>query len=131
MDCAHKESLVLTRSARRLIRAKARQLCLRRDFQRCEQADIEQELWLAVLENSGRFDPQRASLETFLDRIVCSAAAMLLRRRWRQKRNHGLPTLSLESDCASTSEGPEPLAAAISPEDLTRRLGTVPADPLA
>ncbi|MGQ9636060.1 MAG: ECF-type sigma factor, partial [Bryobacteraceae bacterium] len=78
-----------------------------------------------------RFDPARASLETFLNRVVCQAVAMLLRNRKRGKRGNGIVPLSLESDLTATGEGPKPLSHTVSLEDGARRLGTQSADPIA
>ncbi len=125
------KDFVVTEYAKALIQAKARQLCRRRDFSPSEQEDIEQELWLAVLEKAERFDPARASLETFLDRVVSRAVAMLLRSRKRRKRGNGVLPLSLESDFTSTGEGLKPLSDTVSSEDVARRLGTQSADPFA
>jgi len=99
---------VVTEYAKALVQAKARQLC-RRNFSPSEREDIEQDLWLAVLQQAERFHPARASLETFLDRVVSRAAAMLLRSRKRHKRAGGVQPLSLESDFTPTGEGLEPL----------------------
>ncbi|GAB6185743.1 sigma-70 family RNA polymerase sigma factor [Thermopirellula anaerolimosa] len=121
---------VVTQYAKALIQAKARQLCRRRDFRPSEQEDIEQELWLAVLEKAERFDPARARLETFLDRVVSRAAAMLLRSRKRRKRGNGVLPLSLESDFTSTGEGLKPLSETVFLADVARRLGTQSADPV-
>jgi RNA polymerase sigma factor (sigma-70 family) len=51
-----------------------------------DQGDIEQEAALAVFRRLGRFDPRRASLPTFVDRVVASAAASLVRRGMAKKR---------------------------------------------
>ena len=112
------------------IQAKARQLCRRKEFSPSEREDIEQELWLAVLEKAERFDPARARLETFLDRVVSRAAAMLLRSRKRRKRGNGVLPLSLESDFTSTGEGLKPLSETVFLADVARRLGTQSADPV-
>jgi len=121
---------VVTEYAKALVQAKARQLC-RRNFSPSEREDIEQELWLAVLQQAERFDPARASLETFLDRVVSRAAAMLLRRSKRHKRASGCQPLSLESDFIATGEGLKPVSEVVSSEDVARRLGTQSADPIA
>ena len=123
-------AFVVTEYAKALIQAKARQLCRRRGFGPSEQEDIEQELWLMVLEKAKRFDPARARLETFLDRVVSQGVAMLLRSRNRRKRGNGISPLSLEN-VYITSEGCKPLSATVSQEDVARRLGTQSEDPIA
>jgi len=124
------KEFVVTEYAKALIQAKARQLC-RRGFSPSEQEDLEQQLWLAVLQQAERFDPARASLETFLDRVVSRAAAMLLRSRKRRKRGNGISPLSLENDYTSTGEGLKPLSDTVSSEDVARRLGRQSEDPLS
>jgi len=113
------------------LQAKARQLCRRRGFSPSEQEDIEQELWLAVLQQAERFDPARARLETFLDRVISRAVAMLLRSRNRRKRGHGISPLSLENDYTPPGEELKPLSDTVSREDVARRLGTQSEDPIA
>lgn len=117
--------------AKTLIRAKARRLCRRKGFRPSEQEDIEQELWLAVLQQADRFDPARASPDTFLDRVVSQGVAMLLRSRNRRKRGHGISPLSLENDYTPTGDGLKPLSDTVSSKDVARRLGTQSADPIA
>ncbi|MGB4273904.1 MAG: sigma-70 family RNA polymerase sigma factor [Bacillota bacterium] len=124
-------AFVVTEYAKALIQAKARQLCRRRGFGPSEQEDIEQELWLMVLEKAKRFDPARARLETFLDRVVSQGVAMLLRSRNRRKRGHGISPLSLENDYTPPGEGLKPLSDTVSREDVARRLGTQSEDPIA
>ena len=113
------------------IQAKARQLCRRKEFSPSEREDIEQELWLAVLQQAERFDPARASLDTFLDRVVSQGVAMLLRSRNRRKRGHGISPLSLENDYTPPGEELKPLSDTVSREDVARRLGTQSEDPIA
>ena len=125
------KDFIVTESTKALIQAKAGQLCRRREFSPSEREDIEQELWLAVLQHAERFDPARASLETFLDRVVSRAVAVLLRSRKRRKRGNGMQPLSLESDFTTTGEGLKPLSDTISSEDVARRLGTQSVDPMA
>lgn len=69
------KDFVVTEYAKALVQAKARQLYHRRGFSPGEQRDIEQELWLVVLEKAQRFDPARPQLETFLDCVVSRGAA--------------------------------------------------------
>jgi hypothetical protein len=72
------KDFVVTEYAKALVQAKARQLYHRRGFSPGEQRDIEQELWLVVLEKAQRFDPARPQLETFLDCVVSRGTAVLL-----------------------------------------------------
>lgn len=125
------KDVVITDYTKALIQAEAGQLCRRKEFSPSEREDIEQELWLAVLQQAERFDPARASLDTFLERVVSRAVAFLLRSRTRRKRAGGVLPLSLESDFTTTGEGLKPLSDTISSEDVARWLGTQSVDPMA
>jgi RNA polymerase sigma factor (sigma-70 family) len=124
------KEFIVTESARLLIQIKAGQLC-RRGFCPSEREDIEQELWLAVLRQAERFDPLRASLETFLDRVVGRGVILLWRSRNRRKRGSGVTPCSLESQFLVTAEGRKPLGEVISSEDGARRMRTHVPDAMA
>ncbi|MDW8266077.1 MAG: hypothetical protein RMJ52_12190, partial [Gemmataceae bacterium] len=64
---------ILTDYAKKLIRIKARQLSHRRDFHDIACTDLEQELWLVLVKAARLFDPAKASLDTFIDRVVNTA----------------------------------------------------------
>lgn len=123
------KEFVLTDYAKNLIEFKARQLSQRRDFCRSDREEIQQELWLAVVGQADRFDPERASLDTFIDRVVNTAVAMILRDRERQVRANGFRTQSL--DVLAHDGSRQPLAAKITEEDLARRLGRERRDAVA
>jgi RNA polymerase sigma-70 factor (ECF subfamily) len=126
MNRAHGKEFVLTDYAKSLIKFKARQLSRRRDFQPAEPEDLQQELWLALVKAAEQFDPAKASLDTFIDRVVNTAVAMLVRARQRELRGNGSRVQSLDQELAPASGTPEPLATAISVDDLARRTGAVP-----
>jgi RNA polymerase sigma-70 factor (ECF subfamily) len=119
---------VLTDYARSLIRYKARQLSRRTGFTRFDCEDLEQDLWLSLLKQIDQFDPKRASLNTFIDRVVNSSAAMILRDRCRRKRSAGFQTQSLDRTHVANSDEPIPLRSVISADDLSRRTGAASAD---
>jgi len=127
MSSSQGNDFVLTDYARKLIRFKARQLCRLHSFSKSDEDDLQQELWVAVVNQAGKFDPARASLDTFIDRVVNSAVAMILRDRQRQKRANGFQTVSLD-DSPADSHGNETLSAKVSEDDLARRVGTEPTD---
>jgi DNA-directed RNA polymerase specialized sigma24 family protein len=130
MSNASGKEFVLTDYARNLIRIKARQLSRQRNFRHAEEEDLRQELWMAVVNQADKFDPSRASVDTFIDRVVNSAVVMLARERQREKRAEGYLAISIDSTFTS-SASKEPIAAQISPDDLYRRTRVVPADPVA
>lgn len=117
---------VLTDYAHTLIRFKARQLSRRSGFTRSDQDDLEQDLWTVLLSQAEAFDPDRASIDTFIDRVVNSAVLMILRDRRRQKRANGFHTQSL--DAAPQRSGPSSTAAGsdLSAEDRCRHRGAAP-----
>jgi len=94
------EQLVENEYAQNSVRVKARQLCRRSDFPGSEVEDVEQEFWLYLCTHIEKFDPKRSSLNTFIDRMINTAAALLVRGREREKRAPGFATQSLD-DCIS------------------------------
>lgn len=114
---------VFNKYARTLIRVKARQIIRRSGFSRSDQDDVEQELVIHLLSQARRFDPTRASVNTFVARVVDSGVAMLLRKRRRQKRAPGLSAQSLEMLVGDSSGKTQLLGATLTDEDRDRRLG--------
>ncbi len=126
MDRAHGKDFILTSYARNLIRVKAHQLCTRRDFHTSDPDDLQQELWLAVCERMDRFDPTKASLDTFIDLVVNKALASLLRSRQRLKRDKGTYVQSLDKMMATPSGETVPHGDIVTESDLGRRTGHYP-----
>jgi DNA-directed RNA polymerase specialized sigma24 family protein len=85
-----------TSYVKKMLRVKARQLVRRPGFSRSEEWDIRQDLAAHVLAKARLYDPARASVHTFISRIVDSAVAMILRTRRRLKRAAGFRAESLE-----------------------------------
>jgi DNA-directed RNA polymerase specialized sigma24 family protein len=109
--------------ARSLIRHKAVRLCRHPGFTPSDRDDVAQDLALAVLAKAPLYDPARgASPDTFADRVVDSAAKMILRARRRQKRAAGYAAASLDRDATVVGRRPVPLAEATAAGD-DRRLG--------
>jgi RNA polymerase sigma-70 factor, ECF subfamily len=131
MQHVHVPASVLTDYARNLIRFKARQLCQRRDFHSAERKDLEQDLWLALVKADTQFDPTKASLDTFTDRVVNTTVAELLRARQRRKRGNGRHICSLDHLHTLGTDNPEPLSTTVSADDLARRTGIAPHDEAA
>ena len=98
MQSAAAQNVLFTKYAQSCVRFKARQLSRRSEFRRCDEDDLRQELWLLLLREAHRFDPRRASLNTFVDRVLQTAAGMIVRGRigrsgyWTKK-----PSRSTES----------------------------------
>lgn len=125
------EQLVHNEYAQTSIRVKARQLCRRTDFNRSEREDIEQDLWLHLLTQAQNFDPERSALNTFIDRMVNSAAATLVRRRKSDMRADGFHAQSLEAAPRGKDYRKKSLRASLLPDDGTRRTFSVPRNHLA
>lgn len=62
-----------------------------------EVEDIEQELMLDYLSRIQAYDPERASLRTFADRILNHKCASIIEEAKAQKRGGGMQEMSLES----------------------------------
>ena len=121
MDGTFGKEFIVTDYARRLIRHKAQKLSRHALFRPADVEDVHQELWLAIVKQARRFNAERAALDTFIDRIVKSAVAMLVRDRRRYKRAGNFQTLSLSVEFSTG--GKEAWAAHISEADHLRRLG--------
>jgi hypothetical protein len=118
-------SHVCTEYARTLIRVKARQLVRRPGFNRSETGDVENDLFLHLLNQAQQFDPGRGSINTFIARVIDSAVAMLVRERRRGKRTpaSGVVVQSLEVMIDQPDGPPAPLGATLSQADAERRTG--------
>jgi len=92
------------RYAARLIRFKARILSRRRAFTRDDREDIEQDLWLDLLERLPQYDPTKASLNTFIARVVERRVVSLIRHRSAEKRSLDREECSL-NDPVRDSDG--------------------------
>jgi RNA polymerase sigma factor (sigma-70 family) len=123
MLLAEVQNLVENRYARASIRVKAKQLSRRKDFGASCREDIEQDLWLRLLTQAERFDGDRGSLNTFIDRVVNSAAAALVRGREREMRADGFHAQSL--DAVGKHHGPtsQSLGMGLTRDDGARRFG--------
>jgi RNA polymerase sigma factor (sigma-70 family) len=116
--------------AQSLIRIKARQLCRRADFSRSDLEDLHQEMRLYLLKVGHLFDPSRARMETFIARAINSCIAMILRDRRRDKRRIDVERVSLESTELPGDNETFSLWGEISTDDLFRRTGKMPVDPI-
>ncbi|MBL8816523.1 MAG: hypothetical protein JNL58_10875 [Planctomyces sp.] len=76
----------LSKYARAAVRSKACRLSCCPGFKRQEQPDLEQELWVALFAQIAKFDPQRASIDTFVECVLSTKVFMLIRERRREKR---------------------------------------------
>ena len=117
-------SALTTKYVRKLLKIKASQLKCRPEFRQTDLADIEHDLIAHVLKNAGNYDPARSAPNTFITRVVQTAAAMLIRDRGRAKRAAGYWVISLDrTDLHGNDERPIELRAVVSEDDLRRRCG--------
>ena len=123
MDSPHARNALLTAYAQSLIKFKARQLSRKPGFSRSDEEDVSQELTAHLLTQAGLYDPKRGSANTFADRVIKSAIAMLLRDRRRQKRAAGFTAQSLEQTYVRQDQGIASLRDVLGLADLYRRTG--------
>ena len=120
-DAVH--SALSTEYVQTLLRIKARQLARRPEFRRTDPADIEHDLIVHVLKQAGNYDPARSAPNTFITRVVETAAAMLVRDRGRMKRRARCPVISLERTNICRDQRQMTLGDVVGENDLRRRCG--------
>jgi len=123
MDRAPRFENILSTYVTALIRGKARQLVRSGQFPRSDEEDLRQELTLRLLQRARRYDPARATLNTFAERVVCSLVATLLREQRRQKNSILRGAVSIEVRCDCGGEGAAPLRELLQDADQRRRTG--------
>jgi len=82
--------------AESVIRVKARQLIGTAGFTSSDVADIEQELRIELLLRLPKFDPQKATYNTFVSCLVGRKCAKLVRHRMRELRDYRRNCCSLD-----------------------------------
>jgi DNA-directed RNA polymerase specialized sigma24 family protein len=78
------------------IQCSARRLAGLPGFSWTDCEDIEQELALAVWKSLPRFDPNRASLDTFVDRVIGALVSNAARNRERDRRDYRRQSYSID-----------------------------------
>lgn len=122
MDSPLTRNAVLTAYAQSLIRFKAKQLTRKPGFSRSDEEDVAQDLTAHLLAQAHHFDMKRGSANTFADRVIRSAIAMMLRDRRRQKRAAGFVSQSLEQTSVPQDRDAR-LRDVLEAADLARRTG--------
>lgn len=82
----------------RLIKKKARQLTEHHAFTKSDQEDIEQELWLALLQRSGNYDPEKSSFHTFAYKVIQDKISDIIKSNNTLKHLLRLSSSSLDDD---------------------------------
>lgn len=78
---------ILNRYAFSQAKVRAKQLVDRPELGDCDVEDIEQELLMYLIQKADLYDPARAKVNTFIDRVLTSGVRELLRSKKRQKRH--------------------------------------------
>ena len=116
-------SALTTEYVRTLLKIKAKQLSRWPEFRRTDPADIEHDLIAHVLGQADNYDAARSAPNTFITRVVETAAAMLVRDRARIKRAAGYRTASLDAPLVSRNGDETTMAALMEEKHLRRRCG--------
>lgn len=110
------------RFVRGIIRRKVRQLIGLAGFTHQDRDDLEQELYVRLLQAMRRFDPERAHRNAFVTAVIERFVANVLRNKRAQKRNdQGRVSLNVFIEVAG--EGQTELAQTIGDRELDARLG--------
>jgi RNA polymerase sigma factor (sigma-70 family) len=111
--------IILSRSATLTIARRARLVVRHPGFCSSDLADVVQELTVRLWRRAADYDPSRSSPATFIDRVVASGAADIIRTRRRLKR-HGF-AVSLERTPSSDDGVMTTLQHTLVEQDQTRR----------
>lgn len=95
MDCSKIE---IDKYAAKLIKYKAGQLVRRVGFTKSDFDDLQQEMTLDLLCRLSKYDPSKASLNTFVARIVDRKVSTLIRHRRQKKRDCRIRIYSLDAE---------------------------------
>jgi len=105
-----------------LIEVRARQLVGKAGFTQGDVGDIEQDLILDLLARLPKFNPAKATLNTFADRVVGRRVCNLLRDRQAAMRDLRREAYSM-NETIETEEGPVERHAFISEDEIDRITG--------
>lgn len=112
----------LTKYTKTLVQCKARQLVGKAGFTQDDIEDLEQDLTRHLLACLPQFDPAKAKLNTFADRVVGSRMVDLLRRRSAETRNRGREAFSLNQMIVS-GNGSVEIIETVSQDEIELRTG--------
>ncbi|MCA9259623.1 MAG: sigma-70 family RNA polymerase sigma factor [Planctomycetales bacterium] len=110
------------RFTRGIIRRKVNQLIGRAGFTQQDREDLEQDLFVRVLQSLPKFNPDQAHRNKFITTVVERYVANILRNKQAEKRDHRRIS-SLNVMIEITEEGPTELAQTIGNRELDARLG--------
>ena len=119
---SNKKSCELSDYALELVHHKAWQLVGKAGYTQDDLVDIEQDLIKSLLACMPQFDPAKAKLNTFVDRVVGSKIVDLLRRRNAEIRNRGREAFSLNEEI-ETEDGSVEIIETVSQDEIDLRTG--------
>ncbi len=123
MSANRKQQCELSDYAIGLIRLKARQLARIEGFAPQDIEDIRQDLILDLLERLPKFDPTKATYNTFTARIIDRKVAKLIRHRNSQMRDPRREACSLNDRVHDNDGETVERSQTIAAEEADRRLG--------
>lgn len=123
MMTTHSKRCELTTYALNLVHHKARRLIGKAGFRLSDLNDIKQDLIVDLLERLPKFDPAKATYNTFVSRVVERKICNMLRDRQAEVRDHRREVCSLNDEIDTGEDEPKQRLAAISQDDLDHRAG--------
>ena len=120
---ADQQAIICSKSTKKLVKLRSKQLTCRTDFSFSDREDVEQDLMVYLVQRLPEFNPVRASANTFVSRIIDSGVQQMLRQRLQAKRCMGrsVSVDSLEELVESQAEVPTKRSELITSDDLDRR----------
>lgn len=109
--------------ALKLIYHKARQIVGKAGYTQDDVDDIEQELALDLLRRLPKFDPARATYNTFVARLVERKISNLIRHRTQEVRDYRREVCSLNDDIDVGEDAPKQRLVTINQDEHDRRSG--------
>ena len=120
---SNKKRIELTDYALELVHHKARQIIGKAGYTRDDLDDIKQDLIVDLLERLPKFDPAKATYNTFVARVVERKICNLLRDRQAEVRDHRRNVCSLNEDIDTGEGEPVQRVTTISQDDHDVRAG--------
>lgn len=114
---------ILEGYARDVIRHKAWQLIGKYGFTLDDYDDLQQEMMLDLLRRIGRYDPDKAGLNTFVSRIVDRKISNLIRHQRQEKRDYRLQVLPLDAQVEDQDGQPRGLDEIVSQDAYDSEVG--------
>jgi len=116
---------VLSHYSIHLIRNLAISMTRTKGFSISDQEDIEQELVIRLMARLPKYDPSKASLETFIQHVLVNLASNMIRDR-RALKNGVDVTVNLEDPVSSPGEEPCRLLDVLDPDESGLLGGVAP-----